>query len=63
MGDFQAFFSDLSRPAEGSFMGFLGRPRGRFGGSSLAGLKGALLRRLRGVLALGLLLPGLLLGT
>ena len=44
-------------------MGFRGRPRGRFGGSSLAGLKGALLGRLRGVLALGLLLPGLLLGT
>lgn len=44
-------------------MGFLGRPRGRFGGSSLAALKGALLRRLRGVLALRLLLDGLLLDT
>jgi hypothetical protein len=44
-------------------MGFRGRPRGRFGGSSLAALKGALLGRLRGVLALRLLLDGLLLDT
>lgn len=60
---FQAFLTDFSPAAEGSFWVFRGLPRGRFGGSSLPRLKGALLGRLRGGLALRLLLAGLLLGA
>src|SRR5215469_14936609 len=61
--NFSGIFDRSFATRGGLVDGFSRAPRGRFGGSSLAGLKGALLRRLRGVLALGLLLDGLLLGT